>query len=165
MVLPCFHHQCELVNRWLSWSFCSSGLFPPSCYVQLKLLLRSNKHTNNITVGKLPSGTGQLTDEVSSPGISAHLLPLSRGHPSVHDQKGPAPLESCTMSLLPDASLKMAIIILPEWPSLPHLRRVWMLDRCFNLGPGERQHTFQLRCGQKSPWTMSQRQWGQTTRG
>ena len=84
--------------------------------------------------------------------VSQHICLLSAGvtHQCM-TERGQAPSESCSMSLLPDASLKMAIIIMPEWPSLPHLREGWMLDRCFNLGPGEGQHTFPFWCGQKSP--------------
>lgn len=83
--------------------------------------------------------------------VSPHICRLSAGviHQCV-TERGQASSESCSTSLLPDALLKMAIIIMPGWPALPHLRRVWMLEGCFNLGPGEGQHTFQLRCGRKS---------------
>ena len=83
---------------------------------------------------------------------SQHICFLSAG--VIHQswtKRGQTPLGSCSMSLLPAALLNMAIIIMPEWLGLPHLKLAWVLDGCFNLGPSEGQHTFQLRYGQKYP--------------
>lgn len=75
--------------------------------------------------------------------VSQHICCLSAGvihHP-----------ESCSMSPLPAAWLNRAVTPVPEWLSIPHLSLVYTLDGCFQLGPGDGQHTFQLRWGPKSP--------------